>query len=330
MERKAIDREKLTVYLLGKLPEEEHDAIAEQYFIDDELFDRLLEVKSDLIDRYVRGQLPAEDRPRLESYLNKQPDGWHEVAVARALTSIIDEEEAVEKPEATRPAVATQASEAVGWRQWLAAWLAQPSTAWAVAILLITVGGLLAWLIPHNRRLSHSNQQLLAQMRERDALHEQSSREAEGRLTETQAEAAQLRQELERERQLRESLPPIPSPAVALPLISWPLSFTGLRAPGQPSETVRLDPKAKTIALTIPTRGGQKYTGYEVELKTEDGRHILWKDNQPYTPPIQRGQNIVFHRPAKDFTEASYKLTLTLISAREAKTRDYYFTVARQ
>jgi hypothetical protein len=330
MERKTIDREKLTAYLLGKLSGEEQDAIAEQYFIDDESFDRLLEVKADLMDQYARGQLPAGDHARLESYLDTLPDGWHEVAVARALTKVIDEEEAVEKPETIQSAVVPQASEPVGLRQRLAALLAQPVPALVMASGLIALGGALVWMSQRNGQLSHDKEQLLAQMRERDTLHEQSLRGEQRKLTEEQSRAAQLQQELEREKQLREAQPPVQSPAISLPMIRWSLSSMLVRDPGQPAETVRLDPKAKTIALIIPVRGQQEYTGYEVELKTEDGKHILWKDSQPNSPPIRSGQNIIFHRPAREFVETSYKLTLTLFSAGESRTRDYYFTVVKQ
>ncbi len=327
MERETIDREKLTAYLLGKLSAEEQDALAEQYFIDDELYDQLLEVKADLIDQYARGQLPAADRLRLESYLDKLPDGWQEVAVARALVKVIDQEGAVEKPAPVRAAAASLAPEPVGWRQTLVAWLAHPVPALAMAAGLIALGGATIWLI----QSSSDHEQLLAQMRERDAQQEQSLREAERKLAEEQNSNTQLRQELEREKQLRETRPPAQSPVVSLPMISWLLSPTLVRDPSQPVETVRLDPRAKTVKLIIPDRGKQKYTGYEVELKTEDGRQILWKDNQPNTPPARSGQNIIFYRPASEFTDPnSYKLTLTLISDQETKIRDYYFTVTRR
>jgi anti-sigma factor RsiW len=327
MEQKTIDREKLTAYLLGKLSAEEQDAVAEQYFIDDEFYDQLLEVKADLIDQYARGQLPAADRRQFESYLDKLPDGWREVAVARAMAEVVDRESAVGKPATVQTAAASLTTKPVGWRQTLAGWLAQPVPALAMATGLIVLGGATIWLI----QSSHDQEQLLAQMQQRDVQQTQSLREAERKLAEEQTSNAQLRQELERERQLRATAPSVQPPAISQPMIFWLLSSTVIRDPSQPSETVRLDPKAKTVKLTIPVRGKQTYTGYEVELKTEDGRQILWKDNQPNTPPMRSGQNIVFYRPAREFADPnSYKLTLTLISKEETRTRDYYFTVARR
>lgn len=89
MESELADRQKLVAYLLGTLPEEEREELAERYFVDDALYEQLLEIETDLIDRYVRGQLSAEDRRRLESYLNSLPDGQNKVAVARALAQVI-------------------------------------------------------------------------------------------------------------------------------------------------------------------------------------------------------------------------------------------------
>jgi hypothetical protein len=330
MESDIVDRQKLTAYLLGTLPEGEQDKLAERYFVDDTLFEQLLEVELELIDMYVRDQLSAEDRLRLESYLNSLPDGWHKVTVARALVKVIDEERLDAQAETIRPAAALPVSKSVGLWQTLFGWLTQPVPAFVMATGLILFVGALIWLILRNQHLSQDKEQLLAQMQQREARQEQSLREVERKLSDEQARATQLQQELEREKQLREAQPPVPSPALSLPMISWPLSSTAVRDPSKPAETVRLNPRAKTVALVIPVKGKQNYTGYEVELKTEDGKQILWKDSQPHIPPIRSGQNIVFHRPASQFTEASYKLTLTLISDKETKTRDYYFAVVKQ
>ncbi|MGH9767793.1 MAG: hypothetical protein ACREAB_10205 [Blastocatellia bacterium] len=329
MESKTVDRQKLTAYLLGALPETEQEAIAEQYFTNDELFEMLLEVESDLIRQYVRGDLPAEDRPRLESYLQVLPDGREKVAFAQISAQISPEDRAAaEAMLFEAPAADQRSAQTTGLRQPLVAivaWLAQPVPALVMVTGLLVLGGVI-WMFLYNR-MSQEKEQLLAQMRQRNAQQTQSLREAERKLAEEQTRGAQLQRELEREKLLRKTQPTVQSPALSLPMISWLLSSTAIRDPGQPSETVRLDPNAKTVALVIPAKGRRKYTGYEVQLRTEDGGRILWKDSQPDTPPLRSGQNIVFYRPAKEFDEASYKLTLTLISDQETQTRDYYFTV---
>lgn len=330
MKTKTIDRQKLTAYLLGTLPEAEQEQIAEQYFINDELFEQLLEVENDLIRQYARGRLRPKDRLRFESYLKILPEGRREVAFTRALSQIIPEERAdtgTPLSEEPAPAVVVEQYPArtAGLWQTLTGWLAQPAPAWVTAVGLIALGGVI-WLFIYNRQLSNSNERLLAQMRERDARQTQSLVEVERKFTEEQTRNAQLRQELERLH--RKTQAPVQAPAFPSPRITWLLSSLKVRGSDQSSEALRLDRKAKTVALIIPDEGKRKYAGYKVELRTEDGRRILWKDNQPYTPPMRREKDIVFYRPASEFVAASYKLTLTLINSQETTTRDYYFTVA--
>ena len=58
-------------YLLGELDESEQKALEEEYFTDSQLFDKMTQVESDLVDDYVRGRLPAETRKQFE-----QTHGW--------------------------------------------------------------------------------------------------------------------------------------------------------------------------------------------------------------------------------------------------------------
>jgi uncharacterized protein (DUF2236 family) len=89
MNEEADLRRVLADYLLGKLSEAEREQLADRYFEDDALFDQLLEAENDLLDRYVRNQLHPNDRHRFELYVDKLPDGRHEVAVATALLKAI-------------------------------------------------------------------------------------------------------------------------------------------------------------------------------------------------------------------------------------------------
>ena len=44
-------------YLLGELSEQEQDSLEERYFRDPKLFNAVLQVESELVDAYARGQL---------------------------------------------------------------------------------------------------------------------------------------------------------------------------------------------------------------------------------------------------------------------------------
>ena len=52
----------LRSYLLGDMPEAVRTEFADRYFIDEDLFDELLDVEYELLDEYVRGQLSVVRR----------------------------------------------------------------------------------------------------------------------------------------------------------------------------------------------------------------------------------------------------------------------------
>lgn len=84
------DPQKLDRYLLGRLSEEESDALEADLLRDRRLFDLAEAAEDDLVDRYVRGELPEEDRKRLERHLLPSERIRERIAVARALTAWTD------------------------------------------------------------------------------------------------------------------------------------------------------------------------------------------------------------------------------------------------
>src|SRR2546421_5762860 len=56
-------------YLLGELSESEGAKVEEEFFEDDEAFERLNSVEDELIDAYTLGQLSSADRRRFEQRL---------------------------------------------------------------------------------------------------------------------------------------------------------------------------------------------------------------------------------------------------------------------
>lgn len=80
-------------YFLGELSDQEQDWLEERYFRDPKLFDAVLQLESELVDVYARGQLSTDIRERFEkSYLNHPPRGKR-VNFAKALTTRIDQRE---------------------------------------------------------------------------------------------------------------------------------------------------------------------------------------------------------------------------------------------
>jgi anti-sigma factor RsiW len=79
------DPKLITAYLLGELSEFEQDQLEARYFVDDALFERLLEIEDDLIDRYARGDISDRERLRLERHFLKSPARRTRVRFAEAM-----------------------------------------------------------------------------------------------------------------------------------------------------------------------------------------------------------------------------------------------------
>lgn len=60
------DRELRIAYLLGRMPEEERDAVADRLFSDPSFAELMEESERDLLDQYARGELSVEDRAAVE------------------------------------------------------------------------------------------------------------------------------------------------------------------------------------------------------------------------------------------------------------------------
>jgi anti-sigma factor RsiW len=80
----VADDRLLRQYLLGELADAERERLQERYFIDAELYARLLAAEDDLIDEYVRGELTDDERRRFEERF-RSPEQRQRVEFARKL-----------------------------------------------------------------------------------------------------------------------------------------------------------------------------------------------------------------------------------------------------
>ena len=72
-------------YLLGDLPDEDQERLSEQYFEDDGAWETLNAIESDLIDHYVRGDLPPVLRQKFEARFMNSPRRRERVEFAEML-----------------------------------------------------------------------------------------------------------------------------------------------------------------------------------------------------------------------------------------------------
>src|ERR1039457_904643 len=86
--RKTNDEILLRRYFLGDLPKEERARLEDRYLVDVELFEELLAAENDLIDAYVRGELTEAETQQFEMEYLKSPERRDRLDFARAEPSL--------------------------------------------------------------------------------------------------------------------------------------------------------------------------------------------------------------------------------------------------
>lgn len=81
-------------YLLLEMDEAERGSFEERIFADDALFFEVSAAENELVDRFVRGRLEADDAARFEATFEQLPGRRPKLASAVALRSLIDDERA--------------------------------------------------------------------------------------------------------------------------------------------------------------------------------------------------------------------------------------------
>jgi anti-sigma factor RsiW len=164
--RKTTDEILMRRYLLGDLPQEERARLEDRYLTDAEVFEEFVAIENDLIDAYVRGELTEGERRKFEAEYFKSPQRRERVEFARALRQV---------SALAMQAVPTQTASL--WEKVRAAFSVphrMPQWALAAAALVMVASG--SWLMVQNQRLRVALQQSLAQQaelrREEDTLRQ--------------------------------------------------------------------------------------------------------------------------------------------------------------
>ena len=72
-------------YLLGELSERQQAELEARYFADDQLFEQLLMVEDELIEKYARGEVSGSERDLLERYFLRSQERRKRVMFVQAL-----------------------------------------------------------------------------------------------------------------------------------------------------------------------------------------------------------------------------------------------------
>ena len=134
------DDQILISYLLRSASPEQTERLDELSVVDDDIALRLRTVENDLVDAYVRGELPSETQQRFTSAYLSSPQRGHKAAVAGALYALERDRVArVEQPVRNGAHKQRTRRLARAWQMPSSAWLLQPGFAAVVSVVLIAV-----------------------------------------------------------------------------------------------------------------------------------------------------------------------------------------------
>ena len=128
----------LTRYLLGDLSPSEQDSVEEDFFLDNNLFIYLLDVKDQLTSEYLGGCLSPDERERFEKRFLASPECRLEVELAYFL-----QQTSARQPVTTAPA--QKAEHPSWWREFLKTLGSKPMLAGATAAAMLAVVATWAW-----------------------------------------------------------------------------------------------------------------------------------------------------------------------------------------
>jgi hypothetical protein len=299
-------------YLLGDLPQEERARLEDGYSTDADMFEEMLATENDLIDSYVRGELTEVERRQFEAEFLQSPQRQEKVEFARTLNQVSAER--------------MQTVSARGTSHWQELWAAfsvrhsvQPlvSRMAMVAVALVVVAGG-TWLLVLNARLRIDLQQARAGqselLREQGTLRQHIT-ELEGSLKEQSHQDQQGVEvaQLNAPAEVRLSL----TPGIA-------------RTVGEAQSTLVLPPTAARVRLQLMLERDD-YANYLAVVRTAEGKEVSRQRLKSQGSGNQR--TVVVVLPAGRLRAGDYVVTLlgsSGTSGAEEEAEVYSFRIVRK
>jgi hypothetical protein len=323
----------ITQYLLGELPEQQQVEIEDRAFSDQEFMASITAVENDLIDEYVRQEMPETERPRFESRFLASESRRKRVEFARALVHLLAETRVTERE--TRKVSASR----ISWRETLAAFLngLNPAgrIALAAATLLILLGG--AWLITQTLTLRNQLNRLQAQQHSQQNDRQTLERQVDQERRRNEELLAQLNQEKQQRAQTDESLRRLSENVnqqqreAPRSIIASLTLLPGVSRGATTQPKLILPPNASVARLQIGIEPEEDYKSFGVELRTAGGRPVWMRDSLT-ARGSRGGRSIRLTLPASALLPGEYELRLKGVpeSGPPEDVGFYYFEVMKR
>ena len=248
----------------------------ERFFADDAQFEEIEILEEELIDRYVRDELPRDDRVRFEQRIAKSASLRERIEFAKLFKTKVaaSKVNVVEQPS---PVLVTSEPARQGWRQsWFGTTFMPPQMAFAASVIILLAGTtalILFWM-----NLRGESNRISAQL----AAAEQQKREVEQRMADQTSRTEQLASDLRQAREqqaaqdelieeLRSQNPTGSSPRVSTTAF-LSLIAGATRSIGKGNE-LTVGPQVRQVRLSLQLND-VGYGSYRVIVKTPEGNVV--------------------------------------------------------
>ena len=294
-----VDEALLVKYLLGQLSEEQQAQVEDRAFADADYLSALEAAEADLIDEYVRGELPAEDRGRFERQFLPSATRRSKVEFARELARASSE------LQLERIAVSKPASRWEGLARVFRGWNPGLQFASGFAALFLIAGS--SWLVYQNAAMRSRVTALEAQRHQLEVRQEELAR--------------QLAAQPEKEK--------APGAAAPIPVIASLIFPPGLARTETSRQEFVLDPQAQIARIEIQVEPRDDYPRYRVSLRTRSGEQVFIRSNLR-----RRGSggaySVTVDVPASALESGDYEMALEgMAGGAPTELAYYYFKVKK-
>ena len=317
-----LSEQNIRQYLLGELSEQEQVEIEDRAFEDQRVLEQILAVEQDLIDDYVSGDIPEEQRQEFQQHFLASAERKKKIAFAKALAAVVNQNPALVIDRATAPS----------WRTKLAAFFARPVTAYsfaAASLLLLIVG---SWLVVDRIRLHSEIAQLRTAQESQTAQNRQLEKDLANERLQNQELMANRGTPLQQTPtpEIRSESPQQPTTPTSPVVVALSL-LPGISRGSNSLPQLAIAKDVTLVRLQIGIDPQENYRRYRVELRTENGRQVLAQGNL-LARTGSHGRSIPLSVPASDLGNGRYELTLKGIT-ESGTTEDvgfYYFDVVKK
>jgi hypothetical protein len=283
----SLNEQLVANYLLGNLPEAEADRLDQLSVTDDEFAEFLEAVENELIDDYIRGELPENRRTRFESHYLTSTTRLEKVAVARTFLKHADHpDSSAEVNEWIRP---------VQFRpkrtyQWIAI---------AAALVTFVLAG---YLLLTNIQLKNQ----IAQIKEEHAALKKREEQLQHELNQRSSLDRQKEIELQRTREQLESLEKQLAESGSVPAKLFAFTLSSQQREIATIPDIKIPAASQIVAVTLKLESDD-FPAYQAVLKDSATDKILWQSNEEESI----NKTIVLKFPAKILESEDYVLEVS-------------------